>query len=392
MRARQAIGLAFLLVLAGCGDRKISSVSGEPIDAIDSLPVNRGSRGCDNGVKAFEASVHKLLRQDCIGCHDTGGIGPAHSVAEPQKSYGRILAYVDWRNIDGSRLVTKGGNQHCLQHPGGKCTSTQADIKRVLKEWWENGQKDCPNVGRFVTKPVPVPDPLPKGPGAATMRWQLGSIDPSLAGASLEMEILQGTRAGRVEYVLRKPRLTVGKEPVRFSSVNFLVNGKHDYFASVYTLLDAHISLPLAPEGSTLSPVPVLSSVPVIVGQDQPTGDEISLAFEMVEVAPNPDCRHIAAFENDVLPVFQARRCYSCHGGGPDNLTGRAPANEAFPMRLSMAKLCSASLQRSGVRFQTDSPLISFPLKGSMGHPRVLLGTSEIHPAWTDWLRAEKLP
>src|SRR5436305_8993605 len=60
---------------------------------------------CEVGIKAFGGTVHKLLRQDCTQCHDSGGMGPAHSISDVAKSYSRILAYVDWTDMNNSRLV-----------------------------------------------------------------------------------------------------------------------------------------------------------------------------------------------------------------------------------------------------------------------------------------------
>src|SRR6187402_713521 len=50
---------------------------------------------CSQGQTSFQNSVHALVRQRCVACHERGP-GPAFAVADVAQSYAHILRYVQF--------------------------------------------------------------------------------------------------------------------------------------------------------------------------------------------------------------------------------------------------------------------------------------------------------
>lgn len=325
---------------------------------------------CHHGVEAFSKTVHPHVRGDCLPCHDIGGMsGKPHSVEDVEKSYRYMLGYVNWSALDDSFLIKKGGNSHCKNYPQGKCVSTQEDMRRIIRAWWDAGQKDCPNMGTFVTRP----EKIPKGGGK--MLFDLGHLVGGL-NARLTVEIYQEPNA----YAIMRPRLKTDK-PVNIVSFQPLLNGKLQSASNGWTKIAAAISAH-DPEGVLLSAEIV--RIPMELEQD-----ELSISIGKLEMRVDFSCSYPDKVRTHVLPVLSDRSCYRCHGGGPNNELGEIVAKTALDMTASEEALCLRLLERGSGRNKTDSPLISLPLRGLLGHPRVIPLSSEILPMWVEWIRAE---
>jgi hypothetical protein len=381
--AKRVTVLIGLLLLVACGKEK-GAVAPSPVPhAFHPSPRT----GCQQGIDAFGKTLHVMLRTYCAHCHDTAGPGPAHSVDDVQQSYAAIMGYVNWSDMDNSYLVTKGGNLHCLHEYGYDCKMTGTDIQAQLHAWWDQGQKSCPAGGKYVSKPAAVPSPLPSGSDFAPIEWDLNAL---VDGATLDAEIQQfADSRGQTYYLVRKPRLNTPKHTLHVENIAFLVNGKLDSFANEFSMVQATVP-PLGDvvEGDP-SPYPVLSSSVAMVMQDQAGKDELSVTFETLDAATAPVCKHLDMYRQSVVPAVAARGCYSCHGGGDEHLAGRPPANQMMNMDGDDAAVCATLLLRANGMIASDAPLISYPLRGTFGHPIVFISPDEILPDWSNWIAAE---
>lgn len=365
--------LVSLFVLASCSRSNFSETSPPKLAAI---ALNHRA-GCSSGLKAFETSVHALYRRDCLPCHDKGGIGPGHGVADVEKSYDLTLSYVNWGNLSASKLIHKGGDQHCRLKPGNppgdQCVSTKADLVRELQKWWEEGQKDCPNFGNYVTPPLN----LLATPQWFPLSWQLGPLNPELFGVTLEMDI----RAEGNAFLLRKPILKGLAFPVRMEKFYLILNG--EIIDSPFTFVKA-ISMPEGEWGSA-----VLSSSTVTLPVEKLQGNRLAIGFDVLAKSEPITCKEKDFFKNEVLPGIEKRKnCYRCHGG--PEMEGEPVARSRFDMKVPEDTLCNSFLNRGNGRFLAYSPLIAYPLKGANGHPIAIPVESEVLPAWTNWLMAER--
>jgi hypothetical protein len=357
---------------------------------------------CQAGVTAFTNSVHALIRTHCTHCHDVNADirqGPPFAVADPADSYSRVSRLVNWDDPNSSYFITKGGNRHCVGY-GYDCATGAPELEAALNSWWTSGESTCPRLGNFFTAQLPLPANLPVGrDNWVPMRFDLSNVDPSLDQALFEIEVQHFAAPADPSpgaYRFRKPRLASVLNPVHLKGIRVLVNGKWDSFADAYVPLEITVgSAPIPADARKPLPHPVLSADPLIVTEDKPSGDVISIAFEGLNaVAQAPRCKALTLYQSNVAPTLKARNCYYCHSGGDQNLPGD-DSNGALS-RLSFAgtdaALCSRLLQRVTPWNPQISPLISYPLKGSWEHPRIIPSVSEVSPSWTDWINAELAP
>src|SRR4051812_43466022 len=115
------------LLFLGCQNNTATEEQVHLSRKLNVLVTTRENVRCEPGLKAFTETVHKWIRKDCVQCHDAGKMGPPHSVEDPAKSYAAVLAYMNFDDLGNSRFVTKGGNQHCLEHDGN-CLSLPSDM------------------------------------------------------------------------------------------------------------------------------------------------------------------------------------------------------------------------------------------------------------------------
>jgi hypothetical protein len=364
--------------------------------------VTAPTEACQSGVTGFKSTVHALFRTRCTHCHDVNADikqGPPFAVADPAESYSRVSRLVNWDDYVHSYLVTKGGNRHCVGY-GYDCATGAPEIQAALEAWWKGGEADCPRLGRFFTARLPLPANLPVGKDAwVPMRFDLSDIDPALDGAVFEIEVQQFAAPNDPSpgaYRFRKPRVASVLNHVHVKGIRVLVNGKFDSFADAYVPLELTVgAAPIPADSRKPLPHPVLSADPLIVTQDKASGDVISIAFEELKaVAQLPACKALASYQKNVLPTLRARNCFYCHSGGDQNLPG--DDSHGALSRLSFAgndaALCARLLQRVTPWNAQISPLISYPLKGSYEHPRIIPSVSEVSPGWLDWMAAELSP
>lgn len=325
---------------------------------------------CEKGITAFSQTLHPLLRRDCLPCHDTGGIsGKPHSVADPEKSYTRMVGYVDWSQIDSSYLVKKGGNRHCLKYEGGKCQTTEEDLRQVLKQWWEMGQKECPNFGAYVTQPEVISKP------SQTLHFDLSRYVAGLGPIALTVQV--ETLEGR--HLLSRPRLKGHTAAVSIEGLKILKNGKLQNEENHWELVKASVLPGESP----------LLSADILELAKESEADEISVGLKNLKKRDSFHCQHLETFRKDVLALLPRGACYRCHGGGSTEEAGEPIAKMALNLDGTDEELCQRLLLRGSTRYATSSPLIALPLHGALGHPRALPFASEVLPAWTKWVSLE---
>ncbi len=388
--------LAFAFVCSGCaGERAAPGLSSEDQALLSTLGSHYLSP-CEEGMAAFETTVHPFVRENCAGCHENEGgpaIGPSFAVEQVKKSYSRIRRLTNFADVDGSRFVEHGGNQHCATY-GIECGITHEKVREVVMAWWEAGEKSC-RAGQVFTEPAPLPANLPYAVDGAyvPMRWPLDSLGTEFIGSVFEIEVqkfIDASEQGKGAYRFRRPRLLAAAQPLDIRTVRVLVNDKFDVAATVFEQIDQRVgAAPIPASGEP--PHPLLSSKPLLVIDDQgQASDQIVISFERLSLAEAaPSCAAFDEFEANVYPVMVARNCSGCHGGG--NAGSPDPAAVArFDMNLDLPALCAAAVQRIDFHSAGTSVLIDFALRGVHGHPKVIPVVAEVVPAWTDWVESER--
>jgi mono/diheme cytochrome c family protein len=367
-----------------------SSLALAETDATDAaleadLALHTFSDVCESGLHSYEQTTYQLLRTNCAGCHDGRlAAAPAFATEDVEASYFQILNHVDFNAPLNSRLSFRGGNGHC------GCSMTAQRVADSIQAWWDGGENMCERSGRFFSQEMAVPTDLPsRAQGFSPVRFDLSNLGVQFRGMQIELEaqkFSEPTPSSPGSYRFRKPRIVGMDRDVTVQNVRVLVNHKFDVMGSAYTSIDGIFS---AEHGSAGLVYPVMSSKLLTVIQDQPQGDMLSVSFEGFDYGVPDGCTQMPMFSEKVLPSFSARNCYACHGGGPDNAAGFAPANAFFPMNEEPARLCQSVDQRIDRADVTMSPLIAYPLRMQHGHPRIFVNSDEMDLAWRDWLNAE---
>lgn len=368
-----------------------------PVSAV-ATHSNPHDATCDAGLTAFKNTVFPLVRNHCHECHDGTGngpsTGPAFAVPDPVQAYDQVKARTDFSNIPQSIFVVTGGNRHCLSR-GGKpdCGASHDDVLAAVNAWWTQGEQTCNELGTLVTTALTLPATLPtKDQGFQTLKWDLGTIDPTLKGTVFEVDaqhFATPTASTKGAYRFREPRVATATSPIFVKGIKLAVNGAYDVRANTYTTVRQTVEPALMPtDGAALLPFPALSPFTLIVLQDKPSGDTLEVAFEHLNVSTPVACKAMAKFQ-PIADLLAARNCYACHGGGPDQQPGTAPARQRLPLTGDLTAICGQALQRMDRFNPSGSVFISYPLRGSNEHPRVIPQTNEIEPAWSEWVAAE---
>ncbi len=336
---------------------------------------------CDLGIKAFETSVYKMVRSQCIACHETGP-GPTFAVADINASYARLINYVRFQNIPQSYLVKKGGNQHCKSY-GVDCGVDFNRVTAEIQNWWSGGESQCPSTAKNRTEELEMPKNLAKGQHQ-TMKWDLGTVNPSLANNFLEVEVERFTEPANGQegsFRFGRPRLMAGGSNLYFRALRFVQNGNLVAKADSYSWIERTI-------GRNESPV--ISGAHQILIEEKSNADRVALAFDELSLVGPKKCLHQDVFEKNVYSAMVDRNCFACHAGGPDKEKGIPLAVKNFDMSGTLDRLCGSSLARADSLFPTLSPLISYPLRRANGHPGIFASPGEVTPTWTDWIGSEK--
>jgi hypothetical protein len=386
--AKAGILVAAAALLGACGGQAAKS----------SLAAIPREAPCAAGLAAFKNTVFPLVRTHCYECHDGTGdgpaVGPAFAVDDPVQSYEQVKERVDFSNIPQSTFVVTGGNRHCLSKGGAPdCGASAEDVLTAVNHWWTQGENTCNELGKLVTTALALPSTLPtKDQGFQTIRWDLGTIDASLKGVVFEVgaqHFALPTAATKGAYRFREPRIATGTNPIFVKDVKLAINGNYDVRANTYTTIRQTIEPGKMPtDGAAPLPFPSLSPFTLIVLQDKPSGDTLEVAFEHLNTSTAIACKATDKFK-PIVDLMGARDCYGCHGGGPGGLPGTDPARQRLSLSGDLATVCRQALQRMDRFNPPGSVFISYPLRGSNEHPRVIPQTNEIEPAWSEWVAAE---
>lgn len=340
-------------------------------------------------VAAFARSVHAYTRKNCSGCHGASQ-APLFAVAEIEKAYAASKPFADFDKVSQSTFVKRAMNGHC----GANCKTDGAAMTAAIEEWKKAEQATNPppidpNAGRTFTETLELPNNLPTGTEFALLRWEL-------QGARITLE---AQRFGNDGFRFRKPRAGVRSGSLTLQDIRVHLNGvtaKKPRFHSIDAVVFA---LSSGAMDDALSGFPVLSAAnEIIVPVDKaepdsaPRESSIKLSFAKftLDDQRNPGCFALELFKSKVLPLTEARDCYSCHGGGPDLAEGLETARKHLDMKTNDAEICSAFLQRVSRKTPLASPLILYPMGNKELHPAVLPFIEEIVPNWTDWIAAEQ--
>jgi len=332
--------------------------------------------GADEGKRAYETTLFKLVRSRCTHCHDgrakdDGISGPGFAVADLDTSYSRIRKYVRFDDVGESKLVRKGGNLHCLKNYGFNCATEGEEIRSTIAAWWEAGEKLNQSV-KIETPAQAVGKPSePK-----VVSWDLSAISGS-SDLKMEMQV-QSVGNGAGAYRFWQPRLVGSSDTYHVKTLRFVVNGKDQTTADMFHIVDRTVNGPA-----------VLSPLTAIVLGEKEQGDEIAIRFDGFSLAEPLGCQDVAAFEKDILPVMEARDCFSCHGGGREKAAGEAVAKKHWNMDVDSAALCAGVKERSDLEDPNISSFTLYALQGVHKHPQVIPFAYELEPEFTAWVRRE---
>ena len=334
--------------------------------------IKRSSLACEKGMNSFTTQLHPILRANCTFCHDTGGIGPAHSVADTNVSYISILPFVNFNDLSNSLLIKKFQTKHWEAWGGaGKVTITEEALSENISKWWEMGQKECPETGKSLSNPIALPSELKIGE-KATLSWSLPDFKP----ATFEMEIVGQGEEGVVDsFLLWKPRLVSPEKNLAVEGVHLLFNGVEVSGANNLAFLKANVNAGMN--------APVLSSTYLLLLKRR--SNLLQIAFDELKESTPQRCHHVDIFKEKVLPIYQ-KDCFYCHQGDEDPV-----AKKRFDMSIdSMESLCDNSLQRVNGKRIDQVPLIALPLGRANGHAWAIPFPREIFPSWSDWIEMER--
>ncbi len=334
---------------------------------------------CETGFKAFEGSLHPLLRNNCIGCHDSTpnpqAVAAPHSAANSHTSYYYQITYIDWSKMEDSKIMDKVRTAHWKKYPGGDNVKTsEDDVRKALTMWWEGGQKDCPSLGKFISKPASLAGDL--------SNWKRVSVNlPNETDVLKDGHFSVETKIENGRYYFRKPFIDGVKLPVRVKRIYTVLNGRgYDTpFDQIKGIVEQEAS------GTT----GVLSSHTTSIPVENAATDALSFGFDDLKGVPKFECVNMEEFKKSVKTEIQRRNCTNCHGG--EGKAGTANAKNRLNMDANESELCRAMLTRGNGQYTVESPLIAYPLSGVNGHPVVIPHSGEVLPSWLNWVKSEKL-
>jgi hypothetical protein len=389
---RFAFAITATLLLSSCGsgnDLTPVTVKKEILSAGAAAP-------CASGLAAFEKNLYlPILRSKCIDCHDKGGIGPAHSTADPIASYNMIKTYVNFAELSQSRIIQHVQIKHWVNYDASETGCSVSDITTALQNWWDQGEKACPSSDTAQTATALIPAQLPLFPQESfvPMTWKLDALGDAFVGAEFQVEIQQlaiptSTSAGA--YRLRKPRIATTQQGLAVEGIHFFVNGKAQDNANGWEHLGAQIAghEVSGASGSTASfdGAPVLSGREIIALQDQASGDTLSVTFSGIQVIAKPLCKNLTVFQTKILPVIQQSTCIGCHqGGAASNFNGSSKLLLTGPD----VNICGAVRERADFSLGEPSPFVEIGFLQANDHPPVDQLPQTFNQDWQTWISGE---
>jgi hypothetical protein len=352
---------------------------------------------CAQGLDAFKRNVYKpILRTKCIDCHDVGGIGPAHSSSDPVASYKMIKTYVQFAQLNRSRIVQHVQSQHWADYNSKETGVSVADIMTALQSWWDQGESSCPDSATAQTATLAIPTDLPLFPSQSfvPVSWKLDSLGPAFVGSQFQVEVQQmalptSTTSGA--YRLRKPRIATPRTGMVIKGIRFFINGKDPLNAvgweNIGSRIGGHIPATLPQGSDPFALAPVLSGRHLILLQDQVQGDMLSVAFTGVQVTPTPNCKNLSGFQKSILPVLQASSCTNCHSGGtPSSFNGSG----RLLLNGNDAQVCATALERADFAHPEASAFYLIGFLNEYDHPPSTPAPQGFEADWKAWIATEQ--
>lgn len=383
------VGLTLAMVSIGCS-RQESSSAQLASEASAKAPT------CQVGLDAFKTTLHPMLRENCASCHSSEGTspvhGPLHSSADVEASYRMVLKYLSPVNLKNSRIVTKGGNMHCLDDYGVDCKTTAETILPLVTKWWNSGEKQCPHEFAIQSKELVLPSPLPtKTAGFARMRVNLQDINPAYSGLFFEFEIQRNAAATSEHpgsYLLQRPRFLSNKGNWRIKGLQIALNNEVQPATDLYAGID-HLVLEdnVTAADTPIWPSSVASVQSAIVLEGAEATDKLRIGFgEISKSTDQLECHDLEMFRTQVKPKMEINGCQFCHGGHPDNPGGTPDAKARMSLEGGDEFLCKQFARQGKKKTPLFSPIIWFPMHGAPAHPLVIPFPEVVLPEWGDWL------
>lgn len=343
---------------------------------------------CPDGIAAFTKNVYTpILRQSCVGCHDANEDGPPHSTADVVASYAMIKTYVDFAQISKSRIISRVKSQHWLNYDS-KATGTDVQtMTNALQSWWDQGQKSCPNSATLQSAQILIPAQLPSFPSEhfTTMSWPLDSLGREYAGSRFTVDVqlfAQATTTTSGAYRLRRPRFMTGQAGVKIGGVQIFLNQKYQGTSNAWGNLNAEIA------GHSQF-APLLSARDVILLQDQPTGDTLSVAFTALQFSQIPACRSLVSFQQKVLPIIKQNSCVLCHSA---TATSGLGGGEFLNFQVTAEQACAQVREHTDFAHPENSVFFLLGFTEALDHPPAINLPQSFSQDWISWVRSEIEP
>lgn len=360
----------------------------------DSVPL-ADAPVCQSGLEAFKTTLHPLLQERCAKCHSPDGDGevkgPPHSVADAESAYRLATKYLTSSKLESSKIVTKGGNMHCLDSYGYDCKTTEKDILPVVQNWWDQGEKRCPHDLAIQSGEIAIPKDLPdrKKGTFARVRLKLETIKPEYKGLFFEFEIQRGadsTPEHPGSYLIQRPRFLSNNGHWKVSKLQFALNDEVQPSSNVYSTSETLVTQESTSFDDAIWPSRVVSVNSAIIIEKAAATDKLRIGFgEITKVQSGDACHDYDMFMEKVKPGISRLGCQYCHGASvPEEY---ATAKARFSLDGDDKFLCSQfSKQGQKANFML-SPVLWFPMHGRPVHPMVIPYPEAVLPEWGEWLQ-----
>lgn len=387
--------VAFILGFSAC-----TKPTSPPDVIVPAASVFRGADDtCPDGIAAFTKNLYTpILRQNCVECHDENGAGPPHSTADVNASYALIKTYVDFAQIDKSRIVSRVKSQHWLNY-NPKATGTTVDLMTAaLQNWFDQGEKSCPNSTTPQSSMTLVPTNLPVYPDDhfMTLTWKLDSLGSAFVGSQFSVDMQMFVAASSTTpaaYRLKQPRFASMKPGVKIGGIQLYLNQKLQVTSNAWATINAeiggHIAAAKATGDDVFTTAPILSPRHVILLQDQPTGDSLSVAFTGLQFTTAPTCKSLATFQAKILPVIQQNSCVICHSLASQNAIG---AGQFLNFAVADDVACALARERSDFVHPANSVFFLLGFTEALDHPPAINLPASFTQDWANWVKSEIAP
>jgi hypothetical protein len=298
------------------------------------------------GIEAFSRTVYAFAqKQHCVYCHGKAQ-DPLYAQPDVTAAYWLARNYTDFSDPESSTFVYRSRNGHC----GAICQTDGTGMAAAIRHWWDEGEKEVEGgiPKKVVTARLKLPTPLAEGDDFNLLEWKLDA--EGLSGARFRLEI---QRFDDASYRVREPRLLPGSSAVRVRGIRVLVNGHYAPEDSAY--------LSIAQTVSPKSP-PVLSSAEMLVTNEDPGKDELSISFGEIHAGDPLKCRAPDLFQKTIRPILE-RKCARCHADR------KQAAYQAYAMDEAGELACESARRRVDGFLPLTSAFLVYPLFQTNGHP-----------------------